>query len=101
MAKTVKIPRFLINTWHLLPDDKGEIVSIISFLNENLNLRIELNSFIDSTKETGSKISNYEDLTSMDVYNYLLLCGLHKSKITCDHLANSKLPMFRFVRERP
>ena len=64
MTKKIEIPRFLLDTWHLLPENKSELTVLLSYLNKNLSLRIELNSFIPPNSEPDTKIFLKESLTA-------------------------------------
>ncbi len=101
MAKKNEIPRFLLNTWHLLPENKSELIVLLSYLNKNRSLRIELNSFIPPNSEPDTKISFKESLTASEAHNHMVLNGLDQSRVTSNHFVISKLPMFRFIEEQP
>ena len=90
--------RFVLNTWHILPQQKNELSVIIRFLENNPKINVELNSFTpESTGSDTNKIS-VENLTAPEALQIIISAGIQPSRVICDHLAESKLPMFRFVK---
>ena len=90
--------RFILNSWYILPLNRGELNHSVRFLKANLNINMELNSYAPEGNESDGKIIDSENFTALDASDHLISEGIDKSRIKCDHLAGTKLPMFRFVR---
>ena len=98
MARDNNITRFVLDTWHILPDNKIHLNQLIRFLELNRNINIELNSYSLENPESQTNKIFMEKLSSIDASLYLLSEGIHCSRVILGHLAESNFPMFRFVK---
>ena len=100
MTKKIETPRFVLNSWHLLPVNKNDLSVLLRFLDENPNILVELNSYDPQDEEPDNKTSLGISLSALDVYNYFISNGFEMERVKFGHLANSKVPLFRLIKER-
>jgi len=91
--------RFVLNSWYILPQTKNELNILIRFLENNLKINIEINCFTPEISASDRNKIAAENLIELNASTYIISGGIDRSRVTCDHLAESKLPMFRFVKE--
>ena len=90
--------RYVLNTWHILPHTLNELNPLIRFLTVNLKINLELNSAEPNNSESALYSMQSRNLTSKEASDHIKSSGIDDSRVTCDHLVQSTLPMFRFVR---
>jgi len=89
--------RFVLGMWHILPQNRNELNVIIRYLEAHPKLDIELNYFTPENTDMDLSKNISGNLTALDASDYLIAGGIESSRVSCDHYAESKLPMFRFV----
>jgi len=90
--------QFVLHTWHIIPPNKNELNGLIRYLQDNLKIRIELNSFTPENTDLETNKTVINSLSATEASAYIISGGVESSRVTCAHLAESKLPMFRFVK---
>jgi hypothetical protein len=81
-----------------MPMNKNQVTVLINYLNNNPKINIEFNTDICEGSEPDDNTKAFEYLTIVDAATFLIANGIDSARITCKHLAESKIPMFRFVK---
>jgi hypothetical protein len=90
--------RFVLSSWHLLPQYENQLNVLIRYLNDNQKINIVFNSY--APQNSASDVLNITNgnITAQEASVYLISNGIDSKRVTCAHLAESNIPMFRFIK---
>jgi hypothetical protein len=90
--------RFVLSSWHLLPQYENQLNVLIRYLNNNQKINIEFNSY--TPESTASDVVNKTNgnITALEASVYLISNGIDNKRVRCAQLAESVIPMFRFIK---
>lgn len=97
--RQIESSRYLLDIWHILPQQENELDPIIRLLKANQELNIEINSHESQNEASDIGKKSENSLEAREASNYIISCGIDSSRVSCCLLAQSSLPMFRLIRK--
>lgn len=89
--------RFVLSSWHLLPQYENQLNGLIRYLNDNQKISIEFNSFTTERTESDVVNNTIGNITAHEASAYIISNGIDSKRVRCAHLAESNIPMFRLI----